>query len=717
MANVMDGNAITRMANQLGRMGDEHVQLNNQGTGIVRSSGSVFGRMINWISSTFSNHEAQKNLDCLTFVRNSVQANMGDAYSELFNVKIGDAILKGKPVSGREVAVALRELTAMKTENDSIALENAIQTNERIIDSLFNPMNATMREKMTPYLAQRGFTVENFPKEAMDNFVRALNTHAELYSTDNLIAVDDARVIGFIDNAIIESVNEAIGIKGEELVANVDPSIKAQLESALTKHGLTGKIPDCLVKEYADQASRSMYLSVSEVPGQIPTQEVANAQVAKKVSKFAENIGVFNEINLPSDIKAHLIKSVFESRAVSKNLIDASAACLTEENIETVRTLFALGNGSKPLSLKTEMLALEEKIRAMNIAAHERDRTSGANETDALQRIVIGAFHNIITEASPAGSMRNALALRTAYDLQIEDNNAQIPEDEISAFKLAKNLTMMHMIQFAEGPVERNNIDFYSREIPDGMLFPDDLVAIEKANLGKSTYAPTVIGENKEKVINFLQADKNNSPSKTIEDGVTSQLARYTDALNKLHPDTPEHKNIAKEYNAFVEKISSELNTYLAPFSEVFILDFSRGIQLSVDGTFLANLRDSDSDQTKLEKMQNLVSCFPNRATAAKVLRELHQNCFNSMYQALQLNKQTTDATVDFLTAEAKTIAQEMKFEVTTNSDGTFSVKAQLAHQKTSGDSVQAKLQLHISNVADAKPTITVLDADIAIRK
>ncbi len=713
MSNIENRNIINNLTEQLSRIDSQHVQLNEGNDGIAQASHSLGGRILNWVKNIFSSEDAQRNKACLSFVENSVQQNLGDGYSDMFRIKLDDAMQSGKPISGRQIATVLRELSEIKTENEQIILGNCQKANAKIIEGLFNPMDRQVSEKITGILERSHLSMADFPQAGIEKLISSLITAAGEVSEQTLAPLDEEAILGLIDGQMNLPINNIVHQKCDLLVANSEFSLKSMLENALSAAGLTGEISDKLADHYAYNAGYSLSQTALGSDRIMPTQEQANAAIQKAVAKFSDALLEINETAMPDALKAVFVKNLLNINNISKDLIKVSAQCLTPQNLQTVQTIFNRATEATPFSAKADMIALEASIARNILDANAQGAELGGDQMTDIYDLFATTSMGYLSDTQAISGLNKILPTRTLFDLQMEVKKPQLTADEKFSVDTAGKLLISLMRERAETTREHQVVDTYMFGVPAGVLYPEDQIALETQNTGKTTFAPTITA-GKAKIIATMQASVNENRAPLMGQSFDHELANATEYLATLAPETKEHSNTLQSLANITRSANSDYGKFIRPFSNAFIKDFARGNEWVVNGVPLENTIGSESDEDKLKKMKDLVATFnDDPVLAGKVLGELHQGMIGTLYEGLQLNPDIAPWFPDFMMTQADNIVQNMKFDITANPDGTFAVNVQFAQQKFSGLGVQASVQLLLTDFENDRPTITVVDAII----
>lgn len=705
-----DISQLTNLGQTLGRIGDQHVGLDGENR-ISAGSSNWLGRAVNWVKSALGLGDGGTSR-VMEHVVGKIRdtEGMGDRFAEIARGRLGSALSRGTPITGRQVSQVISDLVRTKESEDTVKAETIKLNTRQLCESLCDTGDETMLMKalnaqMERYgVGDKVHLVEYADVLELGEKVRTSLEKSSLRKGASPTPQDAQPVITeacrrFAMNKVHEAIGERVqtlaGHDGEEsplMKTVMDRAGKAGIELDI-KPGDLAKLAD----KFKDKLTVRCLYDVDNLHQ--PTLQESTKTLGKLVDTFLDGMKMVESRDDLSEGQRDAVKKTLVSSPSLFTMAMVEALCDTVKASESVATIL-----TDPTSTREQVA---EAVQVFNEVCNEalyaehsdkfsllKDGIGGAPESEAVRTSSISVglelagikgetaqktFHTMIALDSPLTALR--------YELDSKDQGQRsIALDKMAILRFIGEVGK-------RAGVDASYVDKSLGKVGPGGVSLDHM----RAKLGEGVHGMGGV---------------------TVEEGFGKGTA-----LALFETNITEDMGIVDSDPLELVKSGApkSLTDKAAHFSTGFLKDFFRN-GIVVDGEGIAST--GTNNYAKMEKaLDSLIAKFPSAQEAGRVTRPLFQSVGASIMIALTSDPVTSEAMVGTSTSMGEKLSDALQFSITSKGGGSYDVKAEFGLQRSGRDNegkkadplgVTARLDLSISgaNQGSGNPVVNVSDFD-----
>lgn len=661
----MPGNieGLTQLAQTFNTIGDRHVALGGDRQ-IQAGAGNWLGRAVNWIKSALNiGGAANVNSSIMSHVVGRIRdtEGMGDRFAEIARNRLGSALTRGTPITGREVSQVISDLVRVRGD-EARAREANIAINVKALcaapsagEGSESLLVAAMREKMALF-GMEGEMDALGPQDfqAVQDKVGAQFVRAGASPTP-----------GQAREALLEACRQFS-------LARVKSHIDAKVQAHCGHSGPQDALPAAL---RARAGERGMTVDMS--PEQMGKLE---ALVHKKLEVACTyNPGALHP---PTDMETQALRDrVIDGFLDALHVIDANTALNPGEKAVAREAVLSAPTVFTPGMVGALCDGLRDTQIFVATATHPavgRSDIAGAMETfqEAMNGVFMGEDgpREGIDGMDEVEVVKDAL-LRCAFERQgLRGEEGVQALERMTARGSAMNMYRFELERqdMSQPGVVKNNVACL--QLLTGLARHLDLPPRAEQAMREVGLHSVTFGQAREILGPGVHSDKGLPEVLGFDtDGAARLLEQaVADDMRSPAPD-PGQGLMGSAPEGFRAKMEQ--------FSEGFLKDFFRN-GIVVDGERIPGPGTKDH-QAMEQALDRLIGHFPDAGEAGRATRGLFQAMAASVFNALLADPATAEGTMQTLTGRGDKLSDMLEFSIASRGGGRYDVQVEVAVQRS----------------------------------
>lgn len=699
--------SLNRLQQAMSNIDKQHVGLSDQGQ-LKADSGSWLGRVVNNIKSLGGNDNTKAIMNHVVQTIRDTEG-LGDRFADIAAGRLGSALSRGKPISGRKVSQIISDIINIKeTEDKALAANIRLNTKDLCESQDFTGLVwKTVNEKIQEYGLQDSLQLTDQDMGKLQEKIQSSLERNSLNQKSSPTLKNAAPVITeacrmFALNRIKENIAGHVEkFAGHE--QSFQPLMDLVRQSAQQRNlqlDITPKNLEKLVKKFEDKLNNDCLMDKTNMHP--PQSDNSETMLGGVVKNFLDTLQMIDKrTDISPALKAEAQKAVISSPALYSQSMVTALCDILDASTDMATTL------QNP-SLTPQQL--EEGIKTYNQICNEtmhsdlekgilKDGFKGADETEQVRgdaakigvtlttkagRGAKTAFEQMVALNSPLTALR--------YDLE--------QADFMDRDTLMSQLTL---IRFLGETGERGglNVNFLEDPVGPGCVPLDHLRT--KQGLEKGVHAMGGIKVGKE----FNTDTFKNYFEKSIKQDMSSSKLGMANAQSETL--TAKTKN----------------------FTRQFLVDFFRN-GIVINGKMTGRTGTNDIKAME-EAMDELIGQFPSEEEAAYVTGGLHQSLGLGFMAVFEGDPATREAMNNLMMSTGRKLNDRLEISITSrkldNGTNAYDVKTEYGLQKdkdsgnssghlTEALSLTTRMDLTIkANQGSGQPEVTINDFDFLFGK
>lgn len=702
-----DISQLTGLGRTLGRIGDEHVGLDNRNR-IASGSSNWFGRAVNWIKSSLGLGDGGSGAvmrHVVDTVRNT--EGFGDRFAEIAQGRLGSALTSGQPITGRAVSQVISDIVRTKSDEDTVRSEtiklNTRELCESLCDTGDTPFMKALEEQMEFFgVGDRFGDVEYADVLELQGKIQESLERTSLRKGQSPSPGDAQPVIenacrefalGMVKGGIAEHVSSLAGYEGD------DSSLMTALQSRAGQAGIEidAKPGDLakLAKKFEDKLIvRCLYDRDNLHP---PTLDESQKTLNKVLDSFLDGLKLVESREDLTDTQRATVKEAVISAPTLHTAAMVTALCDTAKASEAFASVL-----TNPLSTTEQLTeAVKTYNGVVNKALYQEYSTHGS-----LLRDGIGGAPE--ADAVRLSSTRVGLELAGIKGGKAKETFHALTALACSLTALRYSMRKLDQTD-REGVMQKMALSRFLGEIGQRGGVPGAMIDKALGEVGPG-------GVSIETLRAELGDGVHGMGGVTVGDGFDMDAAIHSFDSDSNHD------------MALANKSTYELKEGVAPesfrnktahFSKGFLTDFFR-TGITVDGVYIKGPGSQDFEKME-SALDKLINKFPSVEEAGRVTRPLFQSLAASIMVVLGQDGATGEQMAATNLSAGKKLVEAIQFDIKSTGGGKYDVRADMGLQRSDRNSVgkstdprslAARLELSIEGAGTEEPTPVVRVTD-----
>ena len=698
-----DIQGLRGLEQQFATIGDRHVDLGGANQ-IQAGAGSWLGRAVNWIKSALNiGNTATINSSIMNHVVARIRdtEGMGDRFAEIARGRLGSALTRGTPITGREVSQVIGDLVRTKT-GETQAHEAGIRLNIKgMCDSPSagegseSLLRAAMREKMTLFGMEGqldSLTAEDFlgiQEQVARQFVRS-------GSTPTLAQTKDA---------LLEACRQfsLTRVRGQ-----IDAKVRQHCEHCG---------PDSALPTALRQRAELRGMTVTMSPEQMNKLEaLVHTRLTARCTYNPE------AIHPPTDIETQALRErVIDGFLDALQVIDANTTLSPEEKTAARNAVLSAPSVFTPGMVATLCDGLRDtRVLVATVVHPSMGRTEVAEATDTFREAMDGVFIRDGGLREGIGGMdevevvKDAL-FKSAFECEgLSGETGTQALDRLMARGSAMNLYRFELARqdMTQPQVLKNNVACMQQLT--GLARHLGLPREVSDRMGEVGLHSVTLGQVRELLGPGVHSD-HGLPRAEGFDMTRAQGLLQTNLGEDMHAEAP------TPGQGLMLNAPVGFQAKMAHFSEAFLKDFFRN-GIVVDGERIASTGTNDYGAME-QALDRLTGHFPSPEEAGRTTRGLFQAAGASIFNALLADPTTGEQTMKTFTTQGNKLNDLLEFSITSRGGGRYDVRVDQAMQRSRtgpsdnrneplGLSSRVEMTLSGCDQPDTVPTVQVRSFD-----
>jgi len=657
-----DIQGLTNLAQTFNAIGDRHVGLGGDNQ-IQAGAGNWLGRAVNWIKSALHiGSTATINSAIMNHVVGRIRdtTGMGDHFANIARGRLGSALTRGMPITGREVSQVISDLVRQQGDEKQ-ARESNIRLNVKGLcdapsagEDSESMLMDSMREKMTLF----GMVGEMDTLTAQDyqgiqdkveaQFVRQGASPSPQQAKEAVLEVcrqfSRDRIEGRIhdkvqihcdhsgpDSALPTALRERAGLRGMALDLRPDQM---------------GKLQDLVEKKLTVTCTYDRH---NIHP---PTDIEVQTQRTRSIDRFLDAMQVIEDNTTLGP----------EEKAVARDLVLSASSVFTPgmvgalcDALQSTQTLVATVNapGTTPEQINEAMDTFQNAMTAtFKPGGIQREGIEGMDEVDQVKDVLFeGAFR---LEGLDGDTGKQALDGLLARGSAMNQHRFALARQNMATPAVMQKF--IAGLQLLTGLAKHlDQPKSVSDRIMQGVGMDGVTFAQVRAHFGPGVHSDLgltpVQGFDMEQATQFLEQE-----------------------LNKdMHAPGPEP---GQGFMANASKTFQEKATH---FSNDFLKDFFRN-GITVNGETIKSTGTNDFPAME-QALDTLISKFPDAGEAGRVTAGLFQGTGASLFKALMQDPATQQDFMATISSPGRMLSDSLTFAITPQGEGKYHISVEMALQ------------------------------------
>jgi hypothetical protein len=658
-----DIQGLRGLEQQFATIGDRHVGLDGQNQ-IQAGAGNWLGRAVNWIKSALNiGNTATINSSIMNHVVARIRdtEGMGDRFAEIARGRLGSALTRGTPITGREVSQVIGDLVRTKT-GETQAREAGIRLNIKGMceapsagEGSESLLKAAMREKMTLFgmegeietLAPEDF--QGIQDKVAQQFVRSGSTPTLAQARDALLEACRQFSLARVRTHIDAKVQQHCDRSGPDSALPTALRQRAELRGMVVdmSPGQMGKLEALVHKKLTVQCTYNP--EAMHPPTDIETQALRE----RVIDGFLDALQVIDANTTLNP----------EEKTAARNAVLSAPSVLTPgmvgalcDGLRDARVLVA--TATHPLMGRSEIAEAVDTFREAMDGVFIRDGglregIDGMDEVEVVKDALFkGAFEceglsgETGTQALERMMARGSAMNLYRFELARQDmTQPRALKNNVACLQLLTGLAR-HLGLPGEVSTAMNEVGLHS------VTF-DQLRELFGPGVHSDHGLPRVEGFDMTRAQGFLE----------------------TNIGEDMHAEAP------TPGQGLMANAPERLQAKMMHFSEAFLKDFFRN-GIVIDGERIASTGTNDYEAME-QALDRFIGRFPSVEEAGRTTRGLFQATGASMLKALLGDPTTGEQTMRAFTAQGNKLSDLLEFSITSRGGGRYDVRVDQAMQRS----------------------------------